>query len=59
MGYYYGIGGEYYILLFVFATISIIVSQLLKSKFKAYSKIQLRNGLSGAEIAEKCLLTMA
>ena len=55
MGYYYGIGGEYYILLFVFATISIIVSQLLKSKFKAYSKIQLRNGLSGAEIAEKML----
>ena len=32
-----------------------IVSQRLKSKFKTYSKIQLRNGLSGAEIAEKML----
>ena len=55
MGYYYGIGGEFYLIAFVFAAISMIVSQRLKSKFKTYSKIQLRNGLSGAEIAEKML----
>ena len=46
MGYYYGIGGEFYLIAFVFAAISMIVSQRLKSKFKTYSKIQLRNGLS-------------
>jgi len=51
MGYYYGIGGEFYLIAIVFAAISMIVSQRLKSKFKTYSKIQLRNGLSGAEIA--------
>ena len=55
MGYYYGIGGEFYLVAIVFAAISMIVSQRLKSKFKTYSKIQLRNGLSGAEIAEKML----
>ena len=55
MGYYYGIGGEFYLIAIVFAAISMIVSQRLKSKFKTYSKIQLRNGLSGAEIAEKML----
>jgi Zn-dependent membrane protease YugP len=31
------------------------VSSRLKSKFKTYSKLQLRNGMSGAEIAEKML----
>ena len=31
------------------------VSNQLKSKFKKYSKIQLRNGLSGKEIAQKML----
>jgi hypothetical protein len=31
------------------------VSNQLKSKFKKYSKIQLKNGLSGKEIAEKML----
>jgi len=31
------------------------VSNKLKKKFKQYSKIQLRNGMSGAEIAEKML----
>ena len=55
MGYYYGIGGEFYLIAIVFAAISMIVSQRLKSKFRTYSKIQLRNGLSGAEIAEKML----
>ena len=55
MGYYYGIGGEFYLIAIVFAAISMIVSQRLKSKFKTYSKLQLRNGMSGAEIAEKML----
>jgi uncharacterized protein len=32
-----------------------LVSNRLKSKFEHYSKIQLRNGMSGAEIAEKML----
>ena len=55
MGYFYGIGGEYYLLLFIFAGLSMFVSSRLKSKFKNYSKLQLRNGMSGAEIAEKML----
>ena len=55
MGYYYGIGVEYYLLLFIFAGLSMFVSSRLKSKFKIYSKLQLRNGMSGAEIAEKML----
>ena len=55
MGYYYGIGGEYYLLLFIFAGLSMFVSSRLKSKFKTYSKLQLRNGMSGSEIAEKML----
>lgn len=55
MDYYYGIGGEYYLLLFIFAGLSMFVSSRLKSKFKTYSKLQLRNGMSGAEIAEKML----
>ena len=32
-----------------------VVSKRLKNKFKKYSKIHLRNGMSGAEIAEKML----
>lgn len=55
MSYYYGIGVEYYLLLFIFAGLSMFVSSRLKSKFKTYSKLQLRNGMSGAEIAEKML----
>ena len=38
MGYYYGIGGEFYLIAIVFSAISMIVSQRLKSKFKTYSK---------------------
>lgn len=45
---YYIIGG----LVFV---ISMYVSNKLKSKFKEYSQIQLQNGMSGAEIAQKML----
>lgn len=35
--------------------VSMFVGNKLKSKFAHYSKLQLRNGLSGAEIAEKML----
>lgn len=45
----------YYILLGGIALISWLVSSRLKSKFKQYSKVQLRNGMSGAEIAQKML----
>ena len=45
----------YYILGGVIFLISSFVSNKLKSKFKHYSKISLRNGMSGAEIAEKML----
>ncbi len=45
----------YYILVGAIALISMLVSNRLKSKFKHYSKIHLRNGMSGAEIASKML----
>ncbi len=45
----------YYILAGVLFLISSYVSNRLKSKFKKYSKIHLRNGMSGAEIAQKML----
>jgi Zn-dependent membrane protease YugP len=46
---------EYYILLGAIALVSWLVSSKLKKKFATYSKVQLRNGMSGAEIAEKML----
>ena len=45
----------YYILIGGIALLSWMVSSRLKSKFNHYSKVQLRNGMSGAEIAEKML----
>ncbi len=45
----------YYILIGAIALVSFLVSNRLKSKFATYSKIHLRNGMSGAEIAEKML----
>lgn len=39
----------------IFLGISFLVSAVLKSKFTAYSKIGLSNGLTGREIAEKML----
>lgn len=45
----------YYILIGGIALISWMVSNRLKSKFKKYSKVHLRNGMSGAEIAQKML----
>ncbi len=45
----------YYILIGAIALVSWMVSGTLKRKFAKYSKVQLRNGMSGAEIAEKML----
>lgn len=50
-----GLGMEYYILIGGIMLVSWLVSNTLKRKFEQYSKIQLRNGMSGAEIAEKML----
>ncbi|UMY66661.1 MULTISPECIES: zinc metallopeptidase [unclassified Flavobacterium] len=48
-------GLEYYVLIGVIALASWAVSARLKAKFEEYSKIHLRNGMSGAEIAEAML----
>ena len=40
---------------FIFLGISMLVSLVLKGKFTRYSKVGLRNGLTGREIAEKML----
>jgi len=45
----------YYVIVGVIALLSMAVSSKLKSKFAHYSKLHLRNGMSGAEIAEKML----
>tara|TARA_R110001632_G_scaffold10544_5_gene38936 strand:+ start:13638 stop:14336 length:699 start_codon:yes stop_codon:yes gene_type:complete len=45
----------FYIIIGVIALASWLVSNTLKKKFKKYSKVHLRNGMSGAEIAEKML----
>ena len=45
----------YYIMIGAIALFSWLVSSRLKSKFEHYSKLNLRNGMSGAEIAEKML----
>lgn len=48
-------GFSYLILIGAIASFSWLVSSRLKSKFAQYSKVHLRNGMSGAEIAEKML----
>ncbi|WP_306349803.1 zinc metallopeptidase [Flavobacterium sp. '19STA2R22 D10 B1'] len=45
----------YYIIIGAIALVSWLVSSQLKNKFEYYSKVHLRNGMSGAEIAEKML----
>ncbi|RCW93822.1 hypothetical protein DFQ08_101620 [Winogradskyella arenosi] len=45
----------YYVLIGAIGLVSWLVSNQLKQKFAKYSKVQLRNGLSGREIAEKML----
>ncbi len=51
----FGFDMGYIIIAAVFGIVSMVVSGRLKSKFKKYSKVHLRNGMSGAEIAEKML----
>ena len=46
---------SYIILIGAIALFSWLVSNRLKSKFEEYSKTHLRNGMSGAEIAERML----
>ena len=46
---------NFYILIGLIAVVSWLVSNTLQRKFKKYSRISLRNGMSGAEIAEKML----
>jgi len=43
------------LLTLVIMGISMFIQHMLKSKFQKYSKVMLRNGLSGREIAEKML----
>jgi Zn-dependent membrane protease YugP len=43
------------IVAFLFLGISMLVSLVLKGKFTKYSKVPLRNGLTGREIAERML----
>lgn len=50
-----GIGLGYWILIGGIALVSWLVSNQLKKKFKKYSQVHLRNGMSGKEIAEKML----
>lgn len=45
----------FYVLIGAISLMSWLVGRQLKNKFKKYSKIQLRNGLSGKEIADKML----
>ena len=45
----------YWILIGAIALVSWLVSNQLKNKFKKYSLVHLRNGMSGKEIAEKML----
>ncbi len=50
-----GIGFGYYILIGGIMLLSWMVSSKLKQKFRKYSQVYLRNGMSGREIAEKML----
>ncbi|MBP6624144.1 MAG: zinc metallopeptidase [Chitinophagaceae bacterium] len=50
-----GIYGGYYLIAGVMFVIGMLVSNRLKSKFKEYAQIGLRNGMSGREIAERML----
>ena len=45
----------FYILIGIISLFSWLVSNTLKRKFKKYSQVHLRNGMSGAEIAQKML----
>ncbi|MFK8060716.1 MAG: zinc metallopeptidase, partial [Polaribacter sp.] len=45
----------FYVIIGIISLASWLVSNTLKKKFKKYSQISLRNGMSGAEIATKML----
>lgn len=45
----------FYIIIGAISLVSWLISNTLKKKFKHYSKVQLQNGMSGAEIAQKML----
>lgn len=47
--------GSYYLIIIVISLMSMSVGNTLKRKFKKYSQDQLRNGMSGKEIAEQML----
>ncbi len=47
--------GMYYFIVIAFSVIGMLVSGILKSKFNKYSKVPLRNNMSGAEIAKQML----
>lgn len=51
------LGGHlgYYIIVGLIALVSSLVSKRLRNKFDHYSKLQLQNGMSGAEVAERML----
>ncbi len=51
----FGFDIGYIIIAGAFGLFSMLVSRKLKSKFKHYSNVHLRNGMSGAEIAQKML----
>lgn len=51
----FGFDIGYIVIAGAFGLLSMFISNRLKSKFKKYSKVHLRNGMSGAEIAEKML----
>ena len=48
--------GSYYLIIIVISLASMWVSNTLKRKFKKYSALSFRNGMSGKEIAEKMLV---
>lgn len=45
----------FYVLIGIISLLSWVVSNTLKRKFKKYSQVHLRNGMNGAEIAQKML----
>ena len=49
-------GGDYLLLIIIFAALSFFVQYKLSSKFKKFKNIHLSNGMTGKEIAEKMLL---
>lgn len=48
-------GGGYFIIFIIFLVLSVIVGEVLKSRFREYSKIPTNYGLTGKDVAEKML----